>query len=141
MIMRALDVDHDFTFGKGRNNYLRRVDAIEQDIETRLLSFLGDCFFDVVAGIDWFGRLGGKNRAILELDIAATILNTPGVTALVQLSSTLDPITRLLSVSYVVNTIYSGVQHLGATISSSANFIITQDGVIITTEDGNPLTT
>jgi hypothetical protein len=140
-IVRSLDADHDWTYGKGKNNYLRQQDAIQQDIDTRLLSFLGDCFFDIVAGIDWWGRLGSKDRTRLELDIAAVIINTAGVTSLVQLSSELDPATRLLSVSYVVNTIYSGVTGFADTIAASANFILTQDGIIITTEDGNPITT
>jgi hypothetical protein len=141
MIVRALDAEHDWTYGKGKNNYLSRQDAIAQDIETRLYEFLGDCFFNIAAGIDWFGRLGGKDRTALELDIAATIINTAGVTALVQLSTALNPTTRLLSVSYEVNTVYTGVTSFGTTIAASANFILTQDGLIITTEDGSPLTT
>lgn len=141
MIVRELDVDHDWTFGKGRNNYLRAQNAISQDIETRLLSFLGDCFFDVAAGINWFGLLGGKDRLALELAIAATIINTSGVTALVTLSTELDPATRLLSVSYLVNTIYTGFSNVTDSVASTVNFILTQDGIIITTEDGNPITT
>lgn len=141
MIVRALDADHDWTFGKGRNNYLRNVDAIQQTIETRLLSFLGDCFFDVTAGIDWFGLLGGKNRQALELAIAAVILNTEGVTALVTLDTDLDPITRLFTATYVVNTTFSGIASLGSELAASTNFILTQDGIILTTQDGNPITT
>ncbi len=141
MIVRSLDASHDWTYGKGKNNYLHRQDAIAQDIETRLLSFLGDCFFDVTAGIDWFARMGSKDRTRLELDMAAVIINTAGVTALVQLSTVLDPDTRLLTVKYQVNTIFTGVADTGDGIAASANFILTQDGIIITTEDGNPITT
>lgn len=142
MIVRALDANHDWTYGKGRNNYLQGQDAIAQDIETRLLSFLGDCFFDVLAGIDWFGRLGGKNnRTLIELDVASVILNTQGVTSLVSLSSEYDPVTRQLSLSYEVNTVYTGLTSVANTIAASPNFIITQDGIILTTEDGNPITT
>lgn len=141
MIVRALDADHDWTYGKGKNNYLQRQDAIAQDIETRLLEFLGDCFFNVVAGIDWFGRLSSKNNQLaIELDVGAVITNTAGVTALVQLSSVYNPVNRQLGITYEVNTIYTGIRSVD-TIAASANFIITQDGITLTTEDGNPLTT
>lgn len=141
MIVRALDAEHDWTFGKGKNNYLSRSDAIAQDLECRLLSFLGDCFFDITAGIDWFGLLGNRNRRALELNIASVILNTAGVTALVQLSTSVDPDTRVLNISYVVNTIYTGIVSVADTIATSTNFILTQDGIILTTEDGNPIAT
>lgn len=141
MIIRSLDAAHDWTYGKGRNNYLSQNDAIAENIDTRLLCFLGDCFFDVTAGIDWFTYLGGKDQVGLQLAIASVILNSYGVTALVELSLNLDPAVRLLSINYEINTIYSGQQNQSATIANSANFILTQDGVIITTEDGNPLTT
>lgn len=140
MIVRALDVNHDWTFGKGKNNYLQKSDAIAQDIETRLLCFLGDCFFDITAGIDWWNLLNVRAKAALELNIAAVILNTGGVTALVQLSVNVNEATRQLSVSYVVNTIYTGIINVADTIAASTNFILTQDGIILTTEDGNPIT-
>lgn len=141
MIIRSLDAAHDWTYGKGRNNYLRQNDAIAENIDTRLLCFLGDCFFDVTAGIDWFNYLGGKDKIGLQLAIASVILNSYGVTALVELSLNLDPAVRLLSINYEINTIYSGQQNQSTTVANSANFILTQDGIIITTEDGNPLTT
>ena len=68
MITRALinnpdpKLDNDWTFGKGRQSYLRHEAAIKQSIRTRLMSFLGDCFFDINAGIDWWRFLGGGKK-------------------------------------------------------------------------------
>lgn len=110
MRVRAVDVNHEWMFGKGRNDYITDNLAIGQNIKTRLLSFLGDCFFDQTAGIDWFNYLGGKDRFALELAIRAIILNTEGVTGINQLFSNLFQ-DRLLSVSYSVFTVYSQVSN------------------------------
>ena len=107
MLIRALDEDNDWTFGKGRNNYKKDGIALLQDIETRLKEFLGDCFFNLTAGIDWFNLLGNKDQTALNLAISTVILNTPAVTGLLQLLVSLDPVTRNFLVRYVVQTSYS----------------------------------
>lgn len=137
MRVRALDPAGDWTFGKGQNNYLRDNDAIRQSIQTRLMSFLGDCFWDVAAGINWWARLGSKDKILTELDIAATILNTQGVQNLGELSAEIDPKTRGLSTQWQVTTTFSALE-LG-TVQGATSFLLTQDGVAITTQDGTPI--
>lgn len=104
--VRAIDVDHDWLFGKGQNDYRTGLAAVVQDINTRLSCFLGDCFFELNAGIDWFNLLGGKDRVTLNLSISAVILNTPNVTGILQLSSGLS-LERVFTVVYKVQTAYS----------------------------------
>lgn len=106
MRVRALDVNHDWLFGKGQNDYLQANAAIAQNINTRLASFLGNCFFDVGAGIDWFNLLGAKNQTTLNLSISSVILNTAEVTGLLQISVGLNNL-RQLTVNYRVQTVYS----------------------------------
>lgn len=103
MRVRAIDADHDWLFGKGQNDYVAGVSAIAQNINTRLNAFLGDCFFDNGAGIDWFNLLGNKDQTALNLAISAVILNTQDVTGLVQISINLDA-QRMLTVQYTVST-------------------------------------
>ena len=119
MRVRALNVSGDWLFGKGTNDYLQNQNAIAQNIQTRLNSFLGDCFFDLGAGIDWFTLLGSKNQSQLLLNISSVITNTEGVTAVQQLSANLNPVNRNLVVSYQVATVYS-------IISSSLDFNINE---------------
>jgi len=107
MIVRALDSDDDWQFGKGKNDYRANNDAIAQSIKTRLSMVLGDCFFAVSEGIDWFNQLGGKNQLALNLSINATILNTEGVTGILQTSLSVSPVTRGFAVQYKVQTVYS----------------------------------
>jgi hypothetical protein len=105
--VRSVDGNNDWQFGKGRNDYKRNQLAVAQNIKTRLQSFLGDCFFDEEAGIDWFNLLGAKNQLALELAISSTILNTENVTGLLQLNIVLDPVTRNLLIQYACQTIFS----------------------------------
>lgn len=108
MRVRALDVAGDWLFGKGQNDYLTANAAIVQNIATRLLSFLGDCFFDLGAGIDWWNLLGGKSQIAIQLAVAAVILNTDGVTGILQLSVFVD-VDRKITIKYQVQTVYSKV--------------------------------
>lgn len=103
---RAIDSNGDWLFGKGQNDYKTQNNEIAQDIQTRLNSYLGDCFFDTTAGLDWFNLLGGKDQTALNLAINAIILNTTNVTGMIQLSVVLNA-ARNLNVQYTVQTTYS----------------------------------
>jgi hypothetical protein len=106
-MIRALDSNGDWAYGSGVNNYLTGNLEVAQNIQTRLLSFLGDCFFDTGAGVDWFNLLGSKQQLTLQLAISAIILNTASVTGGLQLSINYAPSTRKLSIVYAVQTVYS----------------------------------
>lgn len=131
MIIRALDADGDWTFGKGKNDYVSLNDAVGQNIQTRLSSFLGDCFFSSDSGIDWFNLLGSKNQIALNLAVSAVILNTDNVLGLIELSIELDE-TRRLTIQYSVQTSFG-------TVTDTIQNETLND--ILTTEDGDPLTT
>lgn len=110
-IVRAIDVaTHDWTFGASLGNYLSNIDAVVQNINTRLSSFIGNCFFDMGAGINWYSFLSGKgndNVLLLSNAISVLIINTEDVTGLLQLSFNLDTPTRMFNISYKVQTVYS----------------------------------
>lgn len=106
MIIRNLDENHDFTFGSGTANYIAGNAAIGLNIETRILSWLNDCFFDMNAGIDWANRLGSKNQKnLLEQDLRRIVLQSFGVTGIVTFYTTLTG--RSFTASYTISTIYS----------------------------------
>jgi len=88
MITRAVDGNNDWLFGRSKQDYKVGRDAVAQNIKTRLQSFLGDCFFSLEDGIDWFNLLGSKQTLILSLNIQAVILNTPEVVKLTQIDFT-----------------------------------------------------
>lgn len=136
MIVRALNADKDWQFGKGRNDYLSGNPAIAQLIRTRLLSFLGDCFFDLEAGIDWFNLLGGKNQGALNFNIKSTILNTENVVSIEEVSQTYDSATRLYAPIYSVTTIIEGNINTGRLFLGS---LLTELGDTLVTESGEEI--
>lgn len=106
-IARGLDSNGDWLFGKGTNDYVSGNAEVAQDIQTRLSSFVGDCFFDASSGVDWFNLLGSKNQIALNLAVAAVILNTPNVIGIKQLYVNYTPGTRNISMQYRVTTTFS----------------------------------
>lgn len=106
-IVRAIDNAHDWLFGKGLNDYASANNAVAQNINTRLNSYLNNCFFDTAAGIDWFNLLGSKNQIAISLAISGCILNTENVVQLLQLQIGLNSLTRNFLARYQVQTTFS----------------------------------
>lgn len=108
MIFRSLDELGDWNFGKGVQDFTSTNEAIGINIKTRIQSWVGDCFFDMVAGIDWLNRLGSKDqRTLLELDLKRIIMQSEGVVKLLTFDTDLNG--RSFSASYSVQTIYSTI--------------------------------
>ena len=107
MSVRAIDENRDWMFGQGRQSYKINEAELGQMIKTRVLSFLGDCFFAANEGIDWWSLLerGKQNEELLKRSVSLTILQTDGVMAI----NSVDFIKqgRNLRVLYDVQTIYS----------------------------------
>lgn len=109
-IVRGLTSTGDWQFGAGLSSYVAGNNAIAQNIQTRLNMVLGNCFFDLGAGIDWLNLLGSlNNQTALTLAISTAINGTPGVTGLLQLNTSLASKTRNFTVQYQVQTIYSQI--------------------------------
>jgi hypothetical protein len=106
MKFRSLDKNGDWNFGKGLQDFATEDAAIALNVKTRLLSWVGDCFFDLPAGIDWWNRLGSKNqRDLLELDLRRVIMQSKDVTGIVKFTTTVEG--RNFSAQYEITTIYS----------------------------------
>lgn len=107
MSVRAVDTNNDWVFGTGLQSYVLKELEIAQMIKTRVLSFLGDCFFAVREGIDWFNLLekGTQNEEMLKKSIGLTILNTKGVIALNSVD--LTKAGRTIIINYDIKTIFS----------------------------------
>lgn len=108
MRVRGLDSNGDFLFGKGKSDYRVDVLALAQIIQTRLKSFIGDCFFATNDNIDWFSLMGSRNLRDLRLAIASCILNTEGINSLAQLDVAIDS-NRRVTVQYSVISVYGEI--------------------------------
>ena len=113
MIIRALDTLGDWTFGQGKQNYLSSQKAINENIQTRLLEFLNNAFWNMNAGADWprlLGTPGTKQEIILTC--RAIILQSYGVNAVNSISVSYLGSTRNISMEFNISTIYTSSQSL-----------------------------
>ena len=107
MIFRQLTGIGDWTFGKGIYSYATGADAVALNIQTRLLSWKGDCFFALDDCVDWLGRLDKGQENNLNNELQQVILASFGVVAINSFAGSLDRKTRKYTVTYNVSTIYS----------------------------------
>jgi hypothetical protein len=137
--VRALDANGDWTSGAGRLNYLYGTNAIQQNIVRRLYSVLGDCFYSVQDGVNYFFFMGSKDLTGLQLALAATILNTPGVSRLNVIQVTLNRNTRLLTIQYNVNVVSAPLPVQSSVTVNATTYLLTESGSVITDESGSGL--
>ena len=105
MIFSNLTVEHDFTFGAGKGNYLSENAAIELNIKTRCLEVLGDCFFAMNSGIDYNNLLEHNQKSNLDIALRVIILASYGV---IRINSTnITVVNRTFTFDYNIDTIYS----------------------------------
>lgn len=106
MSFRNLDDNHDWTFGSGKSNYVKENQEIALNAETRVLSFLGDCFFATDEGIDWFNLLDYQYQDRLENSVQEVVKNTPGVTGINSIDVLIGA-NRQIRIAYDIQTMYS----------------------------------
>lgn len=116
MRYRKQDENGDYTFGNGLGNFhIDNVDAVAQAIDTRLKLWIGEWFADVSDGTGWTQAILGKHsQNLYELTLRQRVLETRGVISIQEFQSSLDPNTRELAVTMVVDTIYGQTDLTGA---------------------------
>ena len=106
MIIRALDGSGDWQFGKGGESLLKDNNAIALNIQTKLLCFFRDCWFDPNFGIDWLRLLGSKStKEEILLNVRGIILQAYGVVRVNSIDVVLNG--RSATLSYSIDTIFT----------------------------------
>ena len=106
MKFRNLTALGDWQFGHGLQSYATGNNAIALNIQTSLLSFLKDCWFDPNAGVDWLRLLGTPGTLNeIQLNVRGIILQCYGVTKVNSIN--INQQGRSLTVTYNINTIFS----------------------------------
>ena len=111
MIVRALDANHDFQFGRSKQSYFSDLLALKQSIDTRLLQWRNNCFFAMDDGVDWNNLLDIGTKLALDLDIRRVIMQTGGVLRISAYESTIDPVTRAVAIQCTISTIYGDLAY------------------------------
>lgn len=107
MIIRATTTTNDWQFGRGLNSYFFNEAAIEANIRTKLLEWVGNCPFNLLAGIDWRNRLDYGQQANLVVEMKQLVLQCYGVVSILTFQADFNASTRFESITMTLQTIYS----------------------------------
>jgi hypothetical protein len=112
--VRRLDPNGDFTFGRGKGDYLAGKEATYQRLVSRLRLITGEWFLDTTAGVPWLPQDGSDVAPILgvkpnlpyvEAVLTDAVLGTDGVDSLESpIVMEFDHNTRSMSVAFEANT-------------------------------------
>lgn len=111
MRYRKQDANGDYVFGHGSGDfYVDSPDAVAQAIKTRLRLWAGEYFLDTTQGMPWqFSVLGYHPSSVYDPAIRSVIEGTDGFLNFVNYKSSLNSVTRVLTVNALVNSVYSGI--------------------------------
>ena len=104
-MIRAVDGQNDWLFGKGKNDYKKDLDEIKQNIKTRLKSWRYDCFYAINEGVDYNSFLDKNTQKELDRDIKRVLLQTANVLRINKFESEID-INRDYKIKTSITTIY-----------------------------------
>ena len=105
MIFRSLDKNLDWNFGASKSSYAKFNKAIVLNIETKLKTFLTECFFNPSAGLPWFDLMTNKNKDVVVLYIKGAIIKIYGVLQVKEIEYSVDS-KRKTTIIYTINTLY-----------------------------------
>lgn len=109
MIIRNVDENGDWVFGKGKNDYRKDQDGLVVNLKTRLQEWKFDCFFNEEGGIDYKNFLDRNTKVFLDSDVKRVILQTDGVLRINSFISEVS-IDREYSVESNLSTTYGSLQ-------------------------------
>lgn len=97
----AVGTDDDLLLVEGRAQLVVGAPAVRQAWITHLTLFLGECFRDRSLGIDYQNQILDKNpsNTALRAIYARASRETPGVAEVTELRFSLNPATRVLTVT------------------------------------------
>lgn len=107
MKFRGIDSSGDSQFGQGLGSYAQGQGAISLDIAANLRSWKNNCFFAPSNGVDYKNLLDKGQLRKLEIALQNAILQTNGVVKILTFAFKLNPVTRALSMTCTVQTVYS----------------------------------
>lgn len=112
MRYRKLDIAGDMALGHGHADYLQdSPECVGQAVGTRLALLRGEWFLDLTEGTPYVPAVLGKHtKQSYDFVIRQRVLETEGVTEIMEYESIFDGETRKLTVNIRVDTVYGPTQ-------------------------------
>jgi len=101
MIIKLDSVTGDIAYENGNFVFLDGIDAVVQDVKSRLSTFLGEWFLDTSLGVPYHQQIFVKGTTPTQIDslIKLEIKNTPGVDEILEYTSDYEDATRDYAIS------------------------------------------
>lgn len=108
MIGRALDSNNDIFLNRRSIAQVSDGAQVVQNVRSRLLFYLGECAWDTTRGVAYFTRIFVKpmNLAETEAILKTTIIQTAGVSRLIDFRMSFNSTTRQLAVVWEAESVY-----------------------------------
>lgn len=108
MRYRREDEKGDYTFGQGDDTFLiNSPECVAQAVKTRFELWKGQWFLDATEGTPYIQSVLGKQRPeVYSLAIRDRISTTPGVMSILSFDTVNNGITRRVTFTASINTIY-----------------------------------
>jgi hypothetical protein len=112
MKYRKLTSAGDYTFGRGDGNFIQNTpETVAQAVRTRLNLRQGEWMLDITEGTPYDSSILGAGKiTTYDIAIQEVILNTLGVSGIVDYSSGVDPTTREVTITCTIQTVYGQTQ-------------------------------
>lgn len=109
MRYRKLTTTGDYSFGHKTNDFFVNTSAaVAQAVQTALKLIQGEWFLDNTAGVPYFTQILGYNtQSLYDAAIKQAISSVQGFAGFVSYSSSLNTVTRQLTINVTINTIFT----------------------------------
>lgn len=120
MIGYALDSNNDLIIRDGTFLLVEGAAQTVQAVRSNLLAYKGEWFLDTEDGVPYFEKIFTRpaDLANIESIIKATILNTEGVSGIVEFQTSYDRESRGLTISVSITDIYDDTLNLEVTVNA-----------------------
>ena len=112
MRLRRMDASGDYVFGGGQADlYNNQPEAVAQSVLQRLNLWQGQWFYDTTLGMPWQWQvLGAGTQNTRDAVLRANVIQTPGVSGIVEYYSVMNKDSRTFAVAMTIDTVYGAAQ-------------------------------
>ena len=107
-----VDDDGDILVDEDGLHLIAGLPGVAQLCRIAMLLFLGEWFLNLNRGMPWFQEILGEkyDEGLLRSRLAEQLLTVPGVTEVISITLAFDPLTRGVSVTWAVRTLFGDTE-------------------------------
>lgn len=108
MKFRRYDDSGNWIFGLSSGNYVSEKEALKKDIESRIKTWYGECFFKPYEGVNYSAYMNYSAKSFLDVDIQTVIMKSEGVINITSFESEINS-DREYTLTAKISTVYGEI--------------------------------